>query len=249
MIWYKLIILIGSEVSVEENVRTQQWTECSRLTIFFIFVFQIVSNALIPDHEADAFVSPPDPKLPRLWGDQIIEFLFQGLVRWDAQYFIHVAEYGYTHENTLAFFPLFPMLVRGIGTVLYIPLQLFCNYHSCLIISAVFLNFFLFVKTAVIFYKLSKDVLHNDILAYKAALLFCINPASIFFTAPYSETTYSFCLFSALFISENRYTFLCPVKFSLACATRSNGLVNVGFLIYHKIKGAASYYYRFVLVA
>ncbi|KAB7494098.1 GPI mannosyltransferase 2 [Armadillidium nasatum] len=223
---------------------TEKVRSLAILSRLVVFVLQAVSNFLIPDHNADAFVSPPDPHLPHLWGDTVVEVLFGGMKRWDAQYFLHIAQYGYTHENTLVFFPLFPMLVRGIGTVLHIPLHFFCNYYSCLILGAIFLNYFLFVKTAVVFFRLSKEVLRHEALAYKAALLFCINPASIFFSAPYSEALYSFLVFSALFSSESKNSITLPFQFSFASAVRSNGLVNVGFLIHKKLQDCAAYFSR-----
>ncbi|MCL4125787.1 UNVERIFIED_CONTAM: hypothetical protein GTU68_000524, partial [Idotea baltica] len=209
-----------------------------------VLVLQVLSNLIIPDHDADAFISPPDPDLPHKLGDTVVDFLFGGMIRWDAQYFIHVAQYGYSHENTLVFFPLFPMLVRCIGTVLHLPLKFIANYHSCLILAAVFLNFILFVKTAVILFQLSKDVLKHEALAYRAALLFCINPASIFFSAPYSESLYSFLVFYALSTSEKKSSFSVPFLFGLASANRSNGIVNVGFLIYRKLQDCATYFHK-----
>ena len=211
--------------------------------------FQLISNWLIPDHEADAFVSPPNPELAVGIGDTVVEGLFGGLVRWDAQYFVHIAEYGYTHENTLAFFPLYPLLVRLIGNILHIPLQLFLNYHSTIILSAVLLNFYLFIKTAEIFYRLSREVLRDEVLAYRAAILFCFNPASIFFSAPYSETVFAFCTFSALLNYEHGGGWSAPAHFGLAGAARSNGIVNIGFVLYHKLHHCATYYYRLVKLA
>lgn len=166
------------------------------------------------------------------------------MVRWDAQYFIHIAQYGYSHENTLVFFPFFPMLVRGIGTVIHLPLQFILNYHSCLLLTAIVLNFILFVKSAVVIFRLGKEVLRHEALAYKAALLFCINPASIFFSAPYSESLYSFLVFSALLRAENKSSALISFPFGLASAVRSNGLVNVGFLIHRKLQDCAVYFHK-----
>ena len=217
--------------------------------IFLLFLLiipflQVISNLLIPDHEADAFISPSDPEIEPMLGDKIVNFLFGGLIRWDAQYFTHIAQYGYTHENTLAFFPLFPMIVRAIATVLHIPLKFICNYYSTVIIAAVVFNFLLFVKSSIILFKLGKEVLRNEALAYRAAILFCINPASIFFTAPYSESLFSFLTFNALFINETRSTTLAAVPFGLASAARSNGLVNIGYILYHKLQDCSNYFFK-----
>ena len=209
-----------------------------------MFFFQALSNLLIPDHNADAFVSPENPDLPILWGDKVIEFLLGGLVRWDAQYFLHIAEYGYTHENTLAFFPAFPLLVRLIGNILHFPLQYVMNYHSVLILSAVMLNFYLFVKTALLLHRLSEEVLKSEVLAYKAAILFCVNPATVFFTAPYSEGLFAFFTFSALLVNQSQSTTRSAFPFSLASSVRSNGLVNVGFILYRKLLDCNNYYHK-----
>ncbi|XP_066960453.1 GPI mannosyltransferase 2 isoform X1 [Macrobrachium rosenbergii] len=209
-----------------------------------VLLLQALSNLLIPDHHADAFISPENPELPVLWGDKVIEFLLGGLVRWDAQYFLHIAEYGYTHENTLAFFPVFPMLVRLIGNILHFPLQYVMNYHSVLILSSVILNFYMFVKTASILHRLSEEVLKSEVLAYKAAILFCINPATVFFTAPYSECLFAFFTFSALLVNQSQSTTRSAFPFALASSVRSNGLVNIGFILYRKLLDCNNYYHK-----
>ncbi|XP_076067037.1 phosphatidylinositol glycan anchor biosynthesis class V isoform X4 [Oratosquilla oratoria] len=213
-------------------------------TRFGVLVLQAVANLIIPDHNADAFVSPPNPNLPELWGDKVVEVLLGGLMRWDAQYFIHIAEYGYTHENTLAFFPAFPIAVRFTAWLLSFVLQFVCNHHSILLVSAVLLNFIFFVKAADALFKLSRKVLKDDILAYRAALLFCINPASIFFSAPYSEAMYAFFTFYALLLNETRNATVTSLPFAVASAARSNGLVNIGFILYHKLQDCSNYYYK-----
>jgi hypothetical protein len=48
--------------------------------------------------------------------DLSIQWLVGGLARWDARHFLHVAEFGYTWESTLAFFPLYPALLHVFGS-------------------------------------------------------------------------------------------------------------------------------------
>ncbi|KAG0726387.1 GPI mannosyltransferase 2 [Chionoecetes opilio] len=214
----------------------------SRLALLLL---QMVSNLVFPDHQADAFVSPQDPELPVSPADHIVQWVLGGLVRWDAHYFMHIAQYGYTHENTLAFFPLFPLLVRCVAAVIGLPLLYILNYYSVLLISATLINFILFVKTADVFHKLSDYVLRDESLAYHAALLFCINPASVFFSAPYSEGLFAFLTFSALLFNETHASSSYgATMFGLASAVRSNGLVNVGFVLYRKLQDCSNYFYR-----
>uniref|UniRef100_A0A2P2IC78 GPI mannosyltransferase 2 n=1 Tax=Hirondellea gigas TaxID=1518452 RepID=A0A2P2IC78_9CRUS len=230
---------MGKYYTLHEKIRNLAFASRAGLLLL-----QMISNWIIPDHEADAFRSPPDPNLSYGLSDNIVQQLFGGLIRWDAQYFIHIAEYGYTHENTLAFFPLYPLLVRYLAQIVYFPLQVILNYHSTIIVTAVVLNVYLFVKASELFYSLSRAVLHHEVLAYRAAILFCINPASIFFSAPYSESLFALLTFSALLNYERGGGWTAPAAFGLAAATRSNGLVNIGFVLYHKLQHCSTYYYK-----
>ena len=51
--------------------------------------------------------------------DSAVTFLTSGLTRWDGQYFLHIANNGYSYENTLAFFPLYPVTIRAVADILY----------------------------------------------------------------------------------------------------------------------------------
>lgn len=192
-----------------------------------IIVLQVLFNQLFPDHDADAFRTPADPteKYSRL--DNIIKFLLEGLTRWDAQYFIHIAKYGYTYENTLAFFPLFPLSMRYMSRVV----SPVIDYSNVIVICGIVINFACFVKAALVLYDLSLVVFKNTKIAYRAAIIFCINPASIFFTALYTESLFAYLTFySMLESTKNNPCVFLPL--SLSCLVRSNGLVNLGFPVY-----------------
>ncbi|CAK1581118.1 unnamed protein product [Parnassius mnemosyne] len=213
---------------------------CTRISVILL---QVISNALIPDHDANVFLSPEDPTLQKATADIIIDKLLGGMKRWDSQYFIHIAQYGYTYENCLAFFPLFPLIVRYIAYILSSILGSIFNFHSLLLISATIINLLLFLKSADILHSLSLRVLRNECNAYKSAILYCVNPASIFFTAPYSETLFALMSFYTMFkctesesmrFANIDMTSALPAGFSMI--TRSNGLVNLGFIFYTSFK-------------
>ncbi|KYN23089.1 PREDICTED: GPI mannosyltransferase 2 [Trachymyrmex cornetzi] len=203
-------------------------------TRIVILTLQVIFNVLIPDHQADAFKRPLDSAEKISLCDQIINFLFNGLTRWDGEYFLHIARYGYTYENTLAFYPLYPTMIHIIAVILTTVFPLF-NMQSTMIVAAILINFVCFVKSAIIFYDLTESVFQNTITAYKAAILYCINPASIFFSALYSESMFAYLTF---YIMLGSIKCMSNIYFPLALSTlvRSNGIINIGFPIYFRLK-------------
>lgn len=220
------------------------------LHIFFsriiILVTQTYVNWLIPDHDAQAFTHlQSDLKKERI--DIAVWNQLGGFLRWDAQYFYHIAKYGYTFENTLAFLPMYPLTVRKIARLLDSTFPIM-NEDSWLLVVFVFLNISLFVTAAAVLFSLSKRVLNSYDLAYKATIFFCFNPASIFFSAPYTEALYAFLSFSGMFacvlfhlkyrrVFAYRFWGLVYVSlFSAATFTRSNGVLNCGFIVFYAVK-------------
>ena len=199
------------------------------MTIIILFL-QILFNLVIPDHDAKVF-NPPmvHKKLPL---DYIAEVLVEGFRRWDGVYFHHIAEHGYTYENTLVFFPLFPFIVRIVANTLLYPLQFVCNYGNTLTLAAFIVNFVVFIQSAKLLYQLSLHILCDERLAFKAAQLYCINPASIFFSAFYSETLFAFFTFKGMLNLEKERPWTGCLMFGFSALTRSNGLVNAGFVVY-----------------
>jgi len=171
--------------------------------------------------------------------DRAVNILFGGLRRWDAVYFLHIAEHGYTYENTLAFFPLFPLLVRLTSDLVLFPLHFAMNYASVLLIAAVGLNLVFFVLSAEVLYRLGIRVLGSELLARKAVQLYFVNPASIFFTAAYSESLYALVTFYGMLMLEENRIARSAFVFGVSSLARSNGLVNGAFVLYAMVQDVA----------
>lgn len=205
----------------------------SRLLIVFL---QCISNHLIEDHNAeDVFRAPVDP-LKQKKCDTIVEMLLGGFRRWDAEYFLHISEHGYTYENTLPFFPLYPLSIKLLrfGFINVMP---FLSVRSLSLLIGITINIIFFAKAANVLYELGVKVLRDQRKAEIATVLFCFNPASIFFTAPYSESLYSWLSFSLMlkcFEDINSVLIIVPLSLSIFC--RSNGLINIGFVAYYGLK-------------
>ncbi len=70
--------------------------------------------------------------------------------------------------------------------------------------------------------RLSLDVLGDGALAARATLLFSLTPASVFYSAVYTESIFALAAFSGMRWARRR-PWLAAGAFALATASRSNG--------------------------
>jgi len=97
-------------------------------------------------------------------------------------------------------------------------------------------NFF-FIFSTIFMYRISIYFLKDKKLSKISTLLYSINPASIFLSCVYTES--SFVLFSLmgfyfLFVKKNQI--LPPIFFSISTGIRSNGIILSGFFIFNFLK-------------
>lgn len=120
-------------------------------------------------------------------------------------------------EQAHAFFPFYPWIVRWTSTALHqtlhqVPgsrfLEAAAAGHSggALVLSAVFVSNVCFVAAAILLYYLGVVVMGDTSLAFQGALVFCVNPANVFFSTAYTESLYALLSFAGLLIlfSEGR---------------------------------------------
>eukprot|EP00051_Salpingoeca_urceolata_P020367 m.304491 g.304491 ORF g.304491 m.304491 type:complete len:446 (+) comp19604_c1_seq3:1647-2984(+) len=164
--------------------------------------------------------------------------LFGGLAHWDGVFMLEIATNGYAYEQFLAFFPLYPLMLRVVSATVVSPVVGAAAVSpSSILVAALLVSNVAFVLAAVVLYNLTYSVTGHKALAEAAALWFCINPASVFFSAAYTESLFALLSFAGMLACYRRFSWVGAVLFSLAAATRSNGLVLAGYLVYY---GAAS---------
>jgi Mannosyltransferase (PIG-V) len=140
------------------------------------------------------------------------DWLFDTFAQWDSVWFLHIAHNGYDTKETAAFFPLYPLVVRGVSDVLR------SNVAASVVVSLAAGS-----AAVVILHKLARPLI-GEAGAATTVLLVTLYPAAFVFTAAYSD---------GLFLALAAGSFLAAVRGrplaagilgGLACATRLVGL-------------------------
>lgn len=139
------------------------------------------------------------------------------LERWDVVHFINISENGYTHEHSLPFFPLVPLMVRT--------LSFFDTLTTGVILSNIS-----FILSSVILYRIS-ILFFSEKFSFIACIFFIFNPASIIYSSPYTESVFTLIFLLALFYTITGQKFRAALCFSLCTFCRSNGIL---FIIFSK---------------
>lgn len=142
-----------------------------------------------------------DPSAERGEGyaDALARIAFGPFAHWDGVFMLRLAEAGYEYEQFHAFFPLMPLLMRGLASTVLLPLYVAgFSHHSVLLIAGCLLSSGACVAAAAVLYVLGCSVLRSEEHAYYGALLFAVGPASVFMSAVYTESIFALCAFTGM---------------------------------------------------
>jgi Gpi18-like mannosyltransferase len=119
------------------------------------------------------------PRLTHAFADPLLA----PLARWDAVWYLRVADSGYgDSEARAAFFPLYPLLVRTLATP-------FGASPAALLVAAYVVALGAFLAALNLLYRLVVLELGRP-LARPALLLLALFPAALYFGAPYAESLF-----------------------------------------------------------
>lgn len=206
------------------DAMTDVWTAVrhgllSRCAVCLLF---IVGDALLPDHTPFGVDFAPVE----------VPAMLRAFTRWDGAHFLRLSKQGYVQDKDYAFFPLLPLLVRHAAP----PLSAFTglSLDACLVLSGVLVSNLAFVAACVamhVFLSCRKG--SSDATKRIALLFFCYNPASVFFSAVYTESLFSMLAFPAIALASTSLSLLPNISVValsfLSGFTRSNGFLNAVF--------------------
>ncbi len=133
-------------------------------------------------------------------------------LRWDAFWYVLIADEGYVSEPTAAFFPGYPLGIRIVDQ-----LTPFGGVGSALLVSNA-----AFLAALIALYRLTRAE-YDDSVARRSILLLTFFPTSFFFLAPYGESLYLLCAVLALSWARTDHWARAGIAGAVGWAVRSAG--------------------------
>jgi hypothetical protein len=189
------------------------WTTRAAVLLVAIFAalsFDPAGGGLARENE----LKFDEPELTHAFADPVLA----PLARWDAAWYLRIADSGYgDSEPRAAFFPLYPLLVRSLAT-------LGGGSEAALLVASYLVALVAFVVALTLLYRLVSLELGRR-LAAPTLLLLAVFPAAVFFGAPYSESLFLALAVGGFYAARREYWAWAGVCAMGAAATRSAGIL------------------------
>ena len=187
----------------------------TRLAVLLVAVFAALSfgpaSGGLARENADKF---DDPALTHALADPLLA----PLARWDSVWYLRIADSGYGESSArAAFFPLYPLLVRGLGKTLG-------GSPGALLVAAYAISLAAFLAALVLLHRLAELELGRR-LARPTLVLLAVFPAAVYFGAPYSESLFLLLAVGAFYAARTGRWAWAGACAGLASASRSAGLL------------------------
>ncbi|KAK9760005.1 ER membrane glycoprotein subunit of the GPI transamidase complex-like protein [Basidiobolus ranarum] len=218
-------------VTKKQNNRILALFVLALFSRFFVWMIAFTSNYFIEDYDSSIDLILPDI-LTQSSFRILLKKVVTTFVRWDAFYFVHIAEEGYIYEQEYAFFPLLPLLMKGISATVLRPLLIFLDYKSLLVLSGVIISNVSFALATAALYHLSYSIFKKEKFAFISALCFCFTPSCMFMSSMYTESLFALLTFVGMDLYVHKWFWSAAIVWSSSTLTRSNGIVYAGFFIF-----------------
>ena len=151
-------------------------------------------------------------------GGEPWSFFLSAWQRWDALWYTKIVTEGYGSDGTLNFYPLYPLLSRGVAFVLGGHLA-----WALLVVTSV-----CFVLALRLLYELAyRESEGNRRVATLAVLLLALFPSGFFLLAPFTESLFLTITMGTFWLMHRQRWWLAGGAGFLAALTRANGVAMV----------------------
>ena len=134
---------------------------------------------------------------------------------WDSANYVRIAEFGYQNYTDVAFFPLFPLLIRILafpfGHLAYLPIGMLLSNAALL-------------GAMLVLYQLALEV-GGEKVARRSLLYLCIFPTAFFFFPAYNESLFLLLTASTFLALHHQRWWLAGLLGGLGAMTRSPGVI------------------------
>jgi hypothetical protein len=145
----------------------------------------------------------------------LADTLLSPLARWDSAWYLDIAHSGYAGPSS-AFFPLYPMLVRGVAVV---------AAPGALLVAAYAVSLAALVGALYLMHRLVTLELRSPELARDSVLMLALFPGALWMGAPYSESLFLLLSVGAFYTARTDRWAWAGGCAALASATRSAGIL------------------------
>ncbi|XP_028752518.1 GPI mannosyltransferase 2 isoform X2 [Neltuma alba] len=224
------------------TARTTIVLKSAILSRLLVFLLIIIFRLLVSPYDTSASLNPDcltrsntkpghESSCSNVLYPSLCSAIEDGIV-WDSVYFVRIAQCGYEYEQSYAFLPLLPICISFLSRTVFAPLIPLIGERAVLAVCGYLITNVAFVVAALYFYKLSVSILKDPEVSLVASILFCFNPASIFYSSIYTESLYAFLSFGGLYHLISGGNSLAVVFLALSGLARSNGVLNAGYFCY-----------------
>jgi Gpi18-like mannosyltransferase len=141
-----------------------------------------------------------------------LSLVFNVFAQWDSGWFIRIADHGYDVKQSASFFPLYPLLVRGVAEVL-----------RSTVIAGVLVSVIAAGIAAIAIFKIAQRLV-SEAVASDSVLFLALFPFAFVFTAVYSDALFLALASWSLLAAQRQQAILASLLGGLAVATRPMGL-------------------------
>ena len=193
----------------------KEWLGCVGIIIILrliyagIGVWVINSGGPIPLHEEIY-----GQIKPYLHNDFFSKYFVNPWFGWDTIAYLKIAIMGYEKDASIAFMPLYPMLIRSFTPVFM------GNY----LLAALFISSLCAVLTLVLLYELFLDIYSAEI-AWRVVITFIVFPTAFFVLAGYTEALFLTFVLAFWVLARKRQWLWAGLCAGLATLTRLQGVV------------------------